>query len=211
MTLFLVIMTYLLMQVIINHRFIYGHCVRFSFLYVVMKTIMQKILGLCACAAVLCVPVRAYAGSGHNHMVSHFPPAITEKYVDASVGHKRMIMIYTSWCPYCQLKMPAVIKLEQIKPGSVIAISADKNYARFGSYIQSFDTIPFRVILNKGREEDLYAHLKKFGISEGHGYPNIILMDENNHVVAEGNLSMETVANYILRSPKDAGADKPSD
>ncbi len=129
------------------------------------------------------------------------PKEIVE-YIEDTKGQKRIIMIYASWCHYCIKKMPSIMEVERIKKGSVIAISVDGNYKKFARYINKFDEVPFRIILNKASEYKLAKSFKKFGVEEWKGVPEIILLDENNKVIGQGNYKIDYVNEFLFNNQK---------
>lgn len=169
----------------------------------------QMIIFLVVCAGTLLFMNVRDGSAGKTQKIAIFPPQITAKYIDSKKGQKKVVLIYTSWCPYCRLAMPAFMKMEKINPGSVIAISVDTNNAKFSKYIQSYDKIPFKVILNKGAEDGLQkVMMEKYGAQEWKGYPTMILLDENNKVVRQGYLQIEEVAQYIFLTPEQIAAEQ---
>ena len=130
--------------------------------------------------------------------IEHLKPKEIAKYVEDTKGQKRIIMIYASWCPICVQKMPDIINLANIKADSVIAISVDENPKHFSRYIKRFKDVPFRVILNKGSEYKLAKAFEKFGVKEWEGVPEIILLDENNKVLGQGNYKMSYITEFLF-------------
>lgn len=163
----------------------------------------SKYIRIIMCFVVVFILTMGDGFARKSQKIAVFPPKITGKYIDSKKGQKKVVLIYTSWCPYCRAKMPAFMKMERILPGSVVAISADADNARFAKYIQSYDNIPFKVILNKGDEAGLQTVLGQYGAQPWKGYPTMILMDENNKVVGQGNYTTKQVAEYIFLKPED--------
>ncbi len=115
-------------------------------------------------------------------------------------GQKRIIMIYASWCPICVAKMPSIMGLERKKSGSVIAISVDEKYRNFSRYIRRLKDIPFKIILNKGSDSKLAGQLEQFGVKEWEGVPEIILLDEDNKVLGQGNYNMDYIEEFLFKN-----------
>tara|TARA_R110002072_G_scaffold215705_1_gene372774 strand:- start:366 stop:860 length:495 start_codon:yes stop_codon:yes gene_type:complete len=130
--------------------------------------------------------------------IFHVPPKNIAKYIDNTGGQKRVLMIYTSWCPYCRKKMPGLIDLENTKPGSVIAVSVDENYSDFTGFIKRYKDAPFKFILNNGSEYALVKELKQYGAKAWKGYPTIMFLDENGKVVAQGNFSIDQMSMHLF-------------
>ncbi len=127
------------------------------------------------------------------------PPYKIANIIKKTEGHKRIIMIYASWCPICVAKMPHIMDLERKKAGSVIAVSVDEKLRNLSRYIKRLKDVPFKVILNKGTEYKLHQHLKQFGVKEWEGVPEIILLDENNKVIGQGNYSMDYIEEFLFK------------
>ncbi len=138
------------------------------------------------------------AAEDNNAKIYHMQPYKISQYIKSTKGQKRAIIIYASWCPYCIKKMPGIMDLERVKPGSIIAISVDEEHRDFIKYTKRFESIPFKVILNNGSEYKLVQSLKRYGVKAWDGIPYIILMDENNKVTGQANYSVEQVADYIF-------------
>ena len=149
-------------------------------------------------AAVLCFSFSKQSFAGENK-VFHVPPNKLASYVLSTKGRKRVIMVWASWCPACRKKMPDYAKIEVAKPGSVIAISVDQEHRYLKKYLERSGTMPFKVIVVKRvRGEDferaLTANIGTAGIDS---YPTIILLDENNKLVSQGNISTSKVKKFL--------------
>lgn len=139
-----------------------------------------------------------------EHEIYPMSPEQIAAYIESTKGQRRVIFEYASWCPYCQAVIPKMIQLEQFKKGSVVAISIDTNPEDFALYTNKFKLIPFRLImLTRFEGEDLLrlnTALEAFGIAPSAGVPEMILMDEDNKVVRQGNFSndMNEVAKFLF-------------
>ncbi len=153
---------------------------------------------LSICFMALIMPFSVQADDDNSHKIYELPAHKIASYIKEVKGQRRIIIIYASWCPYCIKKMPHIMDLERIKEGSVIAISVDENKSAFARYIKKFDEIPFRIILNKGSEWKLAKSLKKFGVKPWEGVPEIILLDENNKAMGQGNYELDYVAEFLF-------------
>lgn len=140
----------------------------------------------------------SYAKSDRQK-IYHVPPTNIAKYIENTEGQKRVVMIYTSWCPYCRKKMPGLIDLENTKEGSIIPISVDENYSDFTGFVKRYKQAPFRFILNKGRETELADALEKYGVRPWQGYPTIVFINEANKVVGQGNFSIDQMATFLFK------------
>ena len=121
-------------------------------------------------------------------------------YIAEKSGKKRVIMIYTSWCPHCRNAMPFLIEIEKTEPGSVIALSQDESFDQLAAYVKTLEEIPFDVIMNKEGQERgaLEKTLKsEFGIKPWRGFPTYIFIDENNKVIDQGNFHGQTVLDFL--------------
>ncbi|MGH1403027.1 MAG: TlpA family protein disulfide reductase [Alphaproteobacteria bacterium] len=142
-----------------------------------------------------------YASSdkGDQVKVYHVPAKKMLEYIDRKKGQKRIVLIYTSWCPYCREKMPDIMDLERARKGSVIAISVDEDYAQYAKYAKTLKNSPFPLFLNDGAEQSLKNALKKsHSIKPWSGYPTLIFLDENNQAVSQGNYTVEQAAKYLF-------------
>ena len=106
-------------------------------------------------------------------------------------------MLYAQWCPKCVRKMPKIMALERKKPGSIIALSVDRDFDAFSRYINGFDNVPFKILYFNGKNRILNQNLAKFGIKPRKGVPDIVFLDENNKVVFQGNYDVEDVEKFL--------------
>lgn len=148
---------------------------------------------------VFMLPVNTHAAeSSKETKVYNLPPKMIAEYIDKTEGHKRILLIYTSWCGYCRKKMPDIMDIERAKKGSVIAVSVDGDYGQYAKYAKKLSHAPFPLILNKGSERGLKKRLSAYDIKPWNGYPTIIFLDENSKAVAQGNYTVEQAAKYVL-------------
>lgn len=135
-----------------------------------------------------------------SHRILHMPPNKIADFIVSTKGDKRVVMIYTSWCPVCRQIMPKVMDLENVRPGSVIAISEDQDHPKFISYINKYKHVPFMIFLSRPTKSvTLPAMLqKKLGVKPWDGYPHFILLDGENMVVQQGNFDAEQLADFLL-------------
>lgn len=148
----------------------------------------------------------ALAKSYSAEQIYNLPPRKIAQYIESTKGRRKVILIYTSWCPHCRKALPDFINLEKALPGSVIAISEDENYIDFAAFSRKLKSVPFRmIVVRQGKGPTLSEELQKFGAQPYNGYPTMILMDENNKVVSgQGNLLIDNVVTYILgKDPKE--------
>ncbi|MGH1376349.1 MAG: TlpA family protein disulfide reductase [Alphaproteobacteria bacterium] len=138
------------------------------------------------------------AGNGGKTKIYTLPPEKILQYVKGKSGQKKILYIYTSWCPYCVKKMPGIMNLERTQKGSVIAISVDENYANYGRYAKKLKEPPFPLILNKGSESVLKKKLKNYVVKPWTGYPTIVFLDEDNKPVGQGNYSVDEAAAFLF-------------
>jgi len=134
-----------------------------------------------------------------SHKIYPLRPSRIADYIEFTKGQKRVLAIYVSWCPYCRNKMPDFIKMERMKKGSVIAVSEDQNYADLSKYIKTLKDIPYKVILSNPKGKDTLENaLSRYGIQKWNSYPTVILLDENNKVVSQGNLSSNQIERFLF-------------
>ena len=134
-----------------------------------------------------------------SHKIYPLRPSRIADYIEFTKGQKRALLIYASWCPYCRSKIPDLIKMEDMKEGSVIAVSEDQNYSQFSKYITSLAHIPYKVILSNPKGSNtLPKALKQFGVKAWRGYPTIVLFDEDNKVISQGTLSSDHIKSFLF-------------
>ena len=160
--------------------------------------ILKKVVLSALCMVFLMYTGVAQAVEKKGSGIYKVPPYKIAKYIKKTAGERRAIVLYASWCPACVQKMPGIIDLENAKAGSIIAISIEENYADFARYIRRLGTVPFKAIVNDGSESKLAQKLRQFGVRPWNSIPQIILMDEKNKVVEQGNFSVEKIANFLF-------------
>lgn len=134
-----------------------------------------------------------------DHKIRSLRPYRIADYIEFTKGQKRALLIYAAWCPYCRAKIPDLIKMEDMKGGSIIAVSEDQNYAQFSEYISSLSHIPYEVILSNPTGSDtLPKALRQFGVKAWKGYPTIVLFDEDNNVVSQGTLPSDYIKSFLF-------------
>lgn len=140
-----------------------------------------------------------------SHKILHMPPNKIADFVVGSAGDKRIIMMYTSWCPICRKIMPKVMDIENLKPGTVIAISQDDDYPKFIQYLDQYNKVPFMIFLNKPVSTITLQSMfqEKLGAKPWEGYPHFILLDGENTIVSEGNFEAEQLADFIFTKEEE--------
>ena len=116
-------------------------------------------------------------------------------------GERRAIVMYASWCPVCVQKMPQIIEIERAKAGSIIAISVDESRRDFTRYINKLGDVPFKAIVIDGAEWKLAEELERFGVEVWESIPHVILLDENNKTVEQGNLASKHIEEFLGIQP----------
>lgn len=170
------------------------------------KILLFFVMGIFLC----CTPLFPVKALELEHKIYHMSPEQIAAYIGSAGGQRRVILLYASWCPYCQAVMPKMIQLEQFKKGSVIAVSIDTSPEDFALYVNKFKVLPFRLLLLDRFEGEDLARLSKalepFGVEPSSGVPEMILMDEDNKVFRQGNFSddMNYVAKFLFGKIKGA-------
>lgn len=192
-----IIITFLLMQVII---ICYKKFVVKIFCDMVQTMKNRLFLLLIFAFGALILPANPVAAKEElSNRIYPLPPTRIADYIKFTKGQKRALLIYTSWCPYCRKKIPDMIKMENYKEGSIIAISEDQNYTNFSKYIRSLENIPYNVILSNPKGSDtLIKALEQFGVRAWRSYPTVVLLDENNKVVKQGNMRSNYIENFLF-------------
>lgn len=137
-------------------------------------------------------------------------PERIAKVIDAGrEDGRRVLFVYTSWCPYCRLALPKIIEIEKKKKGSVIAISVDKDPETLRRYLQSnHGEVPFAPIVWDRDAGALDKALSRFGIKLGRGIPFTALLDEYGYVSKQGVIDPKVSADYVLgRQAKSVSPD----
>lgn len=121
------------------------------------------------------------------------------KYIGEASGTK-LVFVYASWCPFCREKFPDVMALEEVKKGSVIALSVDRDSSKLARYLGGYKNLPVRSILVKqGYGSELREALSTtYKVKNGDGIPFMVVIDGSNNVLLQGNFPVEEAANLIL-------------
>lgn len=121
------------------------------------------------------------------------------EYVYKKKGKRKLVFIYTSWCPHCRDAFPSIMALEQSKKGSVAAISTDRDHKKLEQYLNKMGRVPFHVFLaNQKKDGGFQKMMNRKGINFSGSIPYMAVLDENNKVVSQSNfLDMEEVVKYI--------------
>ena len=112
-------------------------------------------------------------------------------------GVRRAIVLYASWCPVCVQKMPQIIEIERAKAGSIIAISVDESRQDFTRYMNKLEDVTFKAIVIDGAEWKLAEEFERFGVEVWEAIPHVILLDENNKTVEQGNFSPKHIEEFL--------------
>lgn len=160
-----------------------------------MITKLMMVIALCMAVLISSIAVQASDKQGVEiYKVS--PHRIARDIKDVK-GQKRAIVLYASWCPNCVQKMPDIIKIERIKAGSIIAISIEESRQDFTRYMNKLGDVPFKAIVIDGPEWKLAKELERFDVEVWEAIPLIILLDENNKTVEQGNFSPKYIAEFL--------------
>jgi thiol-disulfide isomerase/thioredoxin len=108
---------------------------------------------------------------------------------------RKVVLFYTSWCPYCREAVPAFIDLARSKKGSVIAISTDQDPDALVKYVQEIGSLPFPLI--RAKDNNLYDAMRQIGIDSTGSIPYMAVLDENEKVVTQGTADASKVALYF--------------
>lgn len=139
------------------------------------------------------LPAPGQAGETYTRLkASEIPNVILDQ-----SGKRRVVFVYTSWCPYCRAAMPAMVALSQKQRGAVIALSVDKDPDKLERYLSQYTDQGFQSHI-WDRTGDLAGALGRFGIRLNGGIPFSALLDESGQVVKQGNLEVEEITRYIL-------------
>jgi len=113
-----------------------------------------------------------------------------------STGQKRVLLVYASWCPHCQTIFPKLIDIEKDYPGSVQAISMDKDIDKFKEFTKQFPNLTIDpLIWNK--EFHLGISLGELGVNFPGFIPFIALIDQDRKTVKQGYLTVDEIKNFL--------------
>ncbi|MCB1650916.1 MAG: TlpA family protein disulfide reductase [Alphaproteobacteria bacterium] len=147
--------------------------------------------------AILTLPLSQSAIGRGVDKFYYLTPAQTVEYIHSFKG-KKAVFLYASWCGYCRKAMPDLITIEKQRPGSVIAVSTDKDPKALLRYLASYPDVPFHVIALKG--ETQFDNIEaRLNVAPREGIPHFILIDGQNIVAASQNMGAADVADYVLR------------
>ncbi len=158
-----------------------------------MRALRISFLALFVC--LIAVPLGQAIGGIERDKYYFLSSEKIVEYVHEKEGRKA-VFIYTSWCPYCRKKLPAMVQIEGMRKGSVIPISVDEDPNALLRYVMKIKNFPFHTfVLNEKRGGELE---RRFGANPRTGVPYIILLDEDNKLYKAGNFNADYVANYVL-------------
>jgi thiol-disulfide isomerase/thioredoxin len=123
-------------------------------------------------------------------------PDKLEEILQSKKGQKSVLLVYASWCPHCQIIFPELINIEKQNPGSVQAISMNKDTNRFVRFLNQFpgSTIePY--IWNK--EYHLGISLLELGIDFSGYIPFIALIDESGNPIKQGHVTSDEIKKFL--------------
>ena len=111
-------------------------------------------------------------------------------------GQKKVLLVYASWCPHCQIIFPELVEIEKNNPGSVQAISMDSDMNRFKRFLQKFpDSSIEPLVWNK--EFHLGFSLQKRGVNFEGFIPFVALIDKDGKIVKEGHVTHDEVKMFL--------------
>ena len=139
------------------------------------------------------------------HKLYGVSPEKISNYIEATKGQRRALFLHASWCSACRVLMSYMMKMEEARPGSIISVSLDKDMEIYGRFVNRYKEIPFKLIVNNSSTVDLFDNIEKYGVLGWDELPNIILLDENNHVQNQHIGDAEIVADFLfdrIREPE---------
>jgi len=136
--------------------------------------------------------VKSFAQDGFKEV----NPDKLSQIISSNAGQNKVLLIYASWCPHCQIIFPELIKIERDFPGSVQAISMDSDMDRFEAFIDKFPDLPIEPFI-WDREFHLGISLNELGINFLGYIPFIALIDKNGTVVKEGHVTADEIKSFL--------------
>lgn len=141
--------------------------------------------------------MRAYAAD--ENKIYYVPPKVIASVIENSKGSRRALFIWMSSDSASRKALQDYADLEKALPGSVIAVSIDKNYGILSSFLRTIKKLPFKVLLSKPTDGQSFdTFLKKLGAKPTERYPLIILLDEENQIAQQGTIYIDNVADYLF-------------
>jgi thiol-disulfide isomerase/thioredoxin len=159
---------------------------------------MRKVVLGCMAAFFLVFSFSAFAEDVQK--ISSLKAKDAVAYIKSLPHGKKLVFVYTSWCPYCREKMPDVMFLAHQKKDSVVALSVDNDKGALAYYLSGFKTPDFPVIhvdqQSGMRLSDAFR--TAWGTQWDRGIPFMILLSSENNLVKSGNFSVEEASRYIF-------------
>ena len=116
--------------------------------------------------------------------------------LQSNAGQKRVFLVYASWCPHCQIIFPELIDIEKDYPGSVQALSMDKNTDQFEAFTKQFpDSSIDPLIWNP--EFHLGLSLEALGVSFSGFIPFVALINEDGKAVQQGHITANEIKEFL--------------
>jgi len=116
--------------------------------------------------------------------------------LSSSTGQKRVLLVYASWCPHCQTIFPELVDIEKDYPGSVQAISMDKDINRFKAFTKQFPESPIDPLI-WDTEFHLGLSLEALGISFSGFIPFVALIDKDGKAVKQGHITTDEIKTFL--------------
>lgn len=157
-------------------------------------------------AAITTTPPIAAVG-GPEVAVPEAFKALTWEQLDAKVndpnGKPTLIVLFTSWCPYCKKMMPVVSEMAATEKDrmNVLAISIDEDPAAIKGYMASMEPLPpFPVYLHSTDNERslVQAYLYKNQLNFTGGIPYMAFFNEGKPVQQFGGFVERNVLTETL-------------
>ncbi len=130
---------------------------------------------------------------------SHYKEINTDnlsEVLDLNSGKKRVLLVYASWCPHCQVIYPELTKIEKEFPKSIKAISMNKDQNRLKRFLNKFPDSTIEPIV-WDTEYHMGASLNELGIEFSGYIPFIALINANGDVTQQGHVTTEEIRNFL--------------
>ena len=99
-------------------------------------------------------------------------------------------------CPHCQLIFPELVNIEKNHPGSVQAISMDKDVDRFKAFTKQFPDSSIDPLI-WDTEFHLGLSLETLGVSFSGFIPFVALIDKDGKTITQGHITVDEIKEFL--------------
>jgi len=107
-------------------------------------------------------------------------------------SHNKVLIFFTSWCPYCKTTIQSIIDSQAIDKTTFISL--DKDYSQIKAFALSMpDNIIIYYIMS---QDEIIAFFKMYNIKYNGSIPYISILDRDNVLIAD-NISSRRLRRYL--------------